>query len=53
MLRKTLLVILVVFVLVSIVRSPGVSADYVRQGVGMLALGVQQIFVFFDGLMTG
>jgi hypothetical protein len=52
MLRKTLLVILVVFVVVSIVRSPSLSADYVREGVGLLTLGVQRIFAFFDGLLS-
>jgi len=52
MLRKTLLVIVVAFVLVSILQSPNMSAGYVRDGVGLLALGVQRILEFFGSLLA-
>lgn len=53
MLRKTLLVIVLIFVLVSILQSPGPSADYVRQGLGLVTLAVQRIFEFFGGVLQG
>jgi hypothetical protein len=52
MIRKTLLVILVVFILVSIYRNPGGSATLVKQGVALLTTLVQRVFDFFGAVTT-
>lgn len=52
MLRKTLLAILLIFIVVSILRSPDLAASYVHQGIDVIILGLQRIGEFFNGILT-
>jgi hypothetical protein len=52
MIRKTLLVVLLIFIVVSIVQSPHLSADYVHEGVSLITLAVQRVFTFFGSVLS-
>lgn len=49
--RRLLLILLIVFVVYAMMKSPGHSADLVRSALGQLGNGVRAVGQFFDALL--
>lgn len=48
--KKIATILLVVFAVFMVVKAPSQSADYVRDGIGAVAQGVEGLFNFFEAL---